>query len=78
MTDEERERTPSYMSCCPICKGMVGAIVDDGKHPNDVAKFVSDEIRHGLIVERVTVAAVRIATWCDCKKKTTAEQAALL
>lgn len=56
----------SYIACCPKCKAIVMACVDDPKHAKDTAKAVAESIRDGDIIERVTCEYVR-ANWSACK-----------
>lgn len=50
---------PTYLAVCPSCKNGVGVIVDDGDDPKSVAKFCSDMVKAGMVLERGTVGAVR-------------------
>lgn len=60
--------TPCYIGRRPGCGHIVGAIVDDGKRPRDVAKFVADMVRDGLTIERTVSSEARVELWCDCDR----------
>lgn len=62
------ESTPAYVAFCQACSGMSAAVVDDGKDPKGVAKFLGPVMRRGDRVERKTVGFVQTfeGEWCDC------------
>lgn len=70
MTDG-KENVPAYIGKEP-CGCVVMAVVDDGTDPEGVIDFVSDAIRHGCAIERVTVGWVRehgLVSECPHKAK---------
>jgi hypothetical protein len=64
--DPEVAKKPAYISYCRVCGGMTGCCADTPERARDVAKFASECITGGLIVERKTAADVWSATWCTC------------
>ncbi len=72
MSDELRQ---NYVAYCPGCGSMCCAMIDDPKHPKDVAKEVGKWIAQGLRVERASHADVRaIFAGCKCKQLQTEAQ----
>ena len=69
LTPEQRNALPSYLVTCQVCGGMTGACTDDPADTKTTAKFIAEQVRFGYTVNRVTVADVRKAEWCTCKKK---------
>ena len=63
---EERAALPAYVVTCPTWGGTRGACTADRAHAKETAKFIAEQIRYGLVVNRVTVADVRNAAWCSC------------
>lgn len=66
LTPEEKAALPAYLVTCPKCGGTMGACTADRAHVKETAKFIAEQIRYGLVVNRVTVADVRKAAWCSC------------
>jgi hypothetical protein len=67
----------SYIGRCE-CGEMVAAIVDNPERSREVAKQVSDWIRDGLTIERVTHDVVRSSfSHCRCAEKEQAAKEAL-
>ena len=67
LTPEERERTPAYIVTCPVCNGMIGAIVDCPDHRAETSRFCARHISLGYSLERRTAGEVRQIDWCTCK-----------
>ena len=53
------------------CGCVQAVVVDDPKYPKDTARSVSDFIKDGLTVERVTMAVMRekLKTKCQHEQK---------
>lgn len=67
MADED---VPCYVCFAPICRCLIGASVDDGSNPKDVARDVAKWIKNGNWVERKTVGYVRTSKFGHtCGKK---------
>jgi len=58
----------SYIAKKP-CGCVTMAIVDNPDHKNEVAREISQAVRQGETVERVTSESVRTMVW-DCSKHT--------
>jgi hypothetical protein len=56
-----------YVARCPLCRVIVGAIVDSPSRREDIAKFLSEMILDGWIVQRMVsdVAREQFGT-CEC------------
>ena len=70
LTDEQRAAMPSWVAYRPECGHLVAAAVDESD-PNQlrsIANTVGGWKRSGLHIERITVAEVRAAKWCDCPR----------
>lgn len=68
MTEEERERTPAYIARCRTCHAVIGAMVDDNTHHDDIASFLYECASSGLILERTTVGEARaLFGSCTCE-----------
>jgi hypothetical protein len=64
--DPEHAAKPAYISRCRKCNGMTGCCTDDDKHAKETARFASEVIRDGQILEHGCVSDVWAATWCNC------------
>jgi len=60
------DSTPAYIGR-EKCGCIVGAVVDDGKHPEDVKTFLKELIDDDLIIERVTVGYVNSVGFNSCE-----------
>lgn len=54
-----------YVGKCKGCGAIIAACVDDPKHAQDVAKFCSDQIKRGRLLEPAESAQIR-DHWGDC------------
>lgn len=65
--------TPAYVGICKTCSGLNAAMVDDGRDPKGVARFLKEIASDGHAIERKTVGFVRTASsqWCECHKRKT-------
>jgi hypothetical protein len=60
------DQKPVYLSFCRQCGGATGACCDEIERSNDVARWVAECIRGGLIIERGNNVDVKLASWCEC------------
>ena len=65
--------TPSfcYVAKDPLMPGFYAAVVDDPKHAKDTAKAVSDYIKEGAVISRVSVEDARLglSEYMNAKRK---------
>lgn len=79
MTDDSGKAN-CYVARHPDCGKLYFATVDKPEFAKDNAKELRKLMADGIKIESMTVAEVRQAHWCDCKRKRTvkAKQETLL
>lgn len=66
-TEEQRAQKPCFVGYA-ACGHMVACSVDEPERKKDNAKLVASWVRDGLTIGTRTVAEVRTAEWCGCKR----------
>ena len=69
MTVDESGSIPSFVALCPKCGLLLACAVDRPEYAKDNAKAVASWIRSRLLIEKRSVADVRVGEWCKCPRE---------